>query len=780
MSETAHATYRAKLERTGPRSLSGYCYDAADLTVRIVIELRIDGVATAWTQADGFVDSLAEASIGDGRYGFSFILAPETVAGGGRAQIAVANTAVTPAPPLVLIPGGGTSARDEGAGWVRWVGGRQLSGWLTDQPDSRGAEVRVSLDGRLIVRAPADRWHHLQETGGARPVPGFDLHLPVAVADGTAKRIVVTDGAGRPLRGSPLTLVAFPDPLAVAVEQVHGPEAGPTRARAQLFGTLLPNSWPLADPAGWLRCYPAPTPAAAPPTALVIVGDEADAVDATLASLDQQPGLPWVAAALPSQDRIGFRPDDLGAFLSGEAEGCSALLAVPAGATFLPGAAVRLAAALAEAPDAPLIYGDISLGDASTGTLLAFPSFDYERWLEQGYGALAFGLPFAGAQEAVRAGADSLYRLANAPLDHEAARRDAVIHLPGIAARIPPLDLDAASAHLAAATRQHLGARAVTATVTAGRGSILPVARVSRAPASGRVSIIIPTRDRADLLERCLASIQPARDRHGCELLIVDNGSSDPATHALLAAVRAEGGRVLADPGPFNYAQLCNQAVEAVTGDVVLFLNNDVEMRGNSWLPEMLGRLAEPSVEAVGAVLRWPSGVVQHGGVVLGPGFSASHAFDDRFHDDPGYGDQLRVAHQPSAVTGACLLVRRASYRAVGGMDTVHFPVNFNDIDLCLKLGARGGRVVLTPHFAAVHLGSASRGSDRRPDQRARYARELAALRARWGDILRADPAYSPLLALSDNPYTALACPPRALQPRARQIGAGRHISKGL
>ncbi|MEG9529661.1 MAG: glycosyltransferase [Hyphomicrobiales bacterium] len=316
--------------------------------------------------------------------------------------------------------------------------------------------------------------------------------------------------------------------------------------------------------------------------------------------------------------------------------------------------------------------------------------------------------------------------------------------------------------------------------MTTGRGSILPAARVSRAPASGRVSIIIPTRDRADLLERCLASIRPARERHGCELLIVDNGSSDPVTRALLAAVRAEGGRVLADPGPFNYARLCNRAVEAVTGDVVLFLNNDVEMGGDGWLPEMLGRLADPSVEAVGAVLRWPSGVVQHGGVVLGPGFSASHAFDDRFQDDPGYGDLLRVAHQPSAVTGACLLVRRASYRAVGGMDTVHFPVNFNDIDLCLKLGARGGNVVLTPHLDAVHLGSASRGSDRRPDQRARYARELAALRARWGDVLQADPAYSPLLALSDNPYTALACPPRTLTPRERQIGAGRHIPNGL
>lgn len=780
MSEPTSATYRAKLERAGPRAITGYCYDANDLSARVIIELRIDGVATAWTQADAYVDSLAEAGVGDGRYGFSFILPPEATFGGGQAQITVANTALTPAPPLRLNPVNETRVRDEGAGFVRWVGGCQLSGWLTHQPNSHSGEVRVSLDGQLIARAPADRWHHLQETGGARPVPGFDLHLPATVADGTVKRLVVTDGGGRTLRGSPLTIVAFPDSLVAAVEQTYGPEAGPTRARAQLFETLLPNSCSLTDPAGWMQRYPMAGPDTAPPTALVIVGDDAAAVDQTLASLDAQPGLPWVAAALPSTDRIGFRTADLDAFLAGDAESCAALLAVPAGTTFLPGGAVRLAAALTEAPAAVLVYGDISLGDASAQTLLAFPSFDYERWLEQGYGALAFGVPIAGAQAAVRAGADSLYRLANAPLDGAIGQANNVLHLPGIAARIPTLDLDAASVHLASATRRHLGARAVKASVTAGRGSILPVAQVSRAPASGHVSIIIPTRDRADLLRRCLDSIRPSRERHGCELLIVDNGSSDPATHALLSAVRAEGGRVLTYPGPFNYARLCNRAVDAATGDFVLFLNNDVEMRGDGWLSELLGRLAEPITEAVGAVLRWPSGVVQHGGVVLGPGFSASHAFDDRFHGDPGYGDLLRAAWQPSAVTGACLLVRRSSYQAVGGMDAVHFPVNFNDIDLCLKLGARGGQVVLTPHLDAVHLGSASRGSDQRPDQRARYARELAALRARWGDVLLADPAYSPLLALSDNPFTALACPPRTLTPRTREISPGRPIPQGL
>lgn len=780
MLSPASNRYRAQLQQVGPRAITGYCFDAEQLSVRLVVELRIDGVGIAWTLADGFVDSLSEAGIGDGRYGFSFLLTPETVFNGGLAQLVVANTEVTPAAPLTLAPGTGNRMLDEGAGRVRWVGGRQLSGWLVAKPGAPVAEVRVTLDGRLIARAPADRWHHLQETGGARSVPGFDLHLPAAIADGTVKRVLVTDGTGRPLRGSPLTIVAFPDALTAAVESLCGPEVGLTRARADLFDKLVPNSWPLTDPVGWLKRYPSAGPPDASHTAVALIGDGAADVEQTLASLEAQLGLPWVAAALPSPDRLSFRADDLGAFLHGDARDCAALLAVPAGATFLPGAALRLAAALAEAPNAALIYGDISLGDAQAQTLLAFPSFDYERWLEQGYGALAFGMSIADARFAAQKGADSLYRLANAPLDSAAGRRDAVLHLPGITVQVPPLDLAAAGAHLAAATRQHLAARAVPAAVTPGQGSILPAARVSRTPGQERVSIIIPTRDRADLLERCLASIQPARERHGCELIVVDNGSSDPATHTLFAAVKANGGRILAEHGPFNYARLCNRAVEAARGDLVLFLNNDVEICGDRWLSELLGRLAEPTTEAVGAVLRWPSGVIQHGGVILGPGFSASHAFDDRFHGDPGYADLLRVAWQPSVVTGACLLMRRSSYRAVGGMDAVHFPINFNDVDLCLKLGARGGNIVITPHVEAVHLGSASRGSDHRPDQRARYGRELAALRARWGDVLEADPAYSPLLALSDNPYTALACPPRGQASRARQIGPGRHIPVGL
>src|SRR5262249_23034707 len=143
--------------------------------------------------------------------------------------------------------------------------------------------------------------------------------------------------------------------------------------------------------------------------------------------------------------------------------------------------------------------------------------------------------------------------------------------------------------------------------------------------------------------------------------------------------------------------------------DFLLFLNNDVKALDGSWLDEMRARLAEPNVGAVGALLAWPSGMVQHGGVVLGPSFAATHAFNDRTTDDPGYCDLLRVAHECSAVTAACLLTRRSDYHALGGMDEIYFPVSFSDVDYCLRLRAKSRRIVLTPHAHLIHFEPTSR-----------------------------------------------------------------------
>jgi GT2 family glycosyltransferase len=170
---------------------------------------------------------------------------------------------------------------------------------------------------------------------------------------------------------------------------------------------------------------------------------------------------------------------------------------------------------------------------------------------------------------------------------------------------------------------------------------------------------------------------------------------------------------------------------------------------------------------------------VQHGGTVLGPSFAAAHAFCERIQSDPGYADLLCVARECSAVTAACLLTRKKDYLDSGGMDELHFPVNFNDVDFCLKLRMRGRRIVFTPHARLYHYESASRGDDKNPDRAARFARELQNLRARWGEQLIADPYYSPVLSLDAVPFSALAWPPRlraartCLRPQPADIPQG-------
>nr|WP_284701124.1 glycosyltransferase family 2 protein [Rhodoplanes tepidamans] len=333
---------------------------------------------------------------------------------------------------------------------------------------------------------------------------------------------------------------------------------------------------------------------------------------------------------------------------------------------------------------------------------------------------------------------------------------------------------------LLAATTAHLRARGTRAEVTPGRGALLPCVHVIRKAAETDVTVIVPTRDRHDLLRRCLDSIAPAVARANGRILVLDNETSDPATLDYLAGLPSRHVAVMRITGPFNFARLNNIAVAASGGPHLCLLNDDVEARDADWLGEMLSRLADPTVGAVGALLSWPSGVVQHGGIVLGPAFRAAHAFHDRLDGDPGYGDLLRVAHDCSAVTAACLLTRRADWEAVGGMDEIAFPVNFNDVDYCLKLRAAGRRIVMTPHARLWHRESSSRGRDDRPDRAARYERELRMLRSRWGEALAADPFYSPVLSLDPVPYAALAWPPRDRRARTAQAPVPADMPDGF
>lgn len=263
-----------------------------------------------------------------------------------------------------------------------------------------------------------------------------------------------------------------------------------------------------------------------------------------------------------------------------------------------------------------------------------------------------------------------------------------------------------------------------------------------RAP---RLSVVIATRDRFDLLADCLASL-PRRD--DLEIVIVNNGGRAPQMTALLErAARERRAQVLDDPAPFNFSRLSNLGAAAARGATLIFLNDDVEARDDVWIDLMAGWAGRAEIGAVGAKLLYRDRRLQHAGVTLGLGGRAGHV--ERFlgADDPGYFGRLRTPHEVSAVTAACMAVEARKFAAVGGFDAVNLPVDLNDVDLCLRLAERGWGCVLEPRAQLIHHESASRGAD--VPAATRYRAEIAYFHHRWWRRLAADPYYHPALSLA-------------------------------
>jgi GT2 family glycosyltransferase len=281
------------------------------------------------------------------------------------------------------------------------------------------------------------------------------------------------------------------------------------------------------------------------------------------------------------------------------------------------------------------------------------------------------------------------------------------------------------------------------------------------------VSVVIPTRDQPALLRRAIAGLRERTVYPRLEIVVVDNQSVDPAARAYLAELAAEPDvRVVHYDAPFNFAAMNNLGAEHARGEVLTLLNNDVEPITPGWLEEMVTQALRPDVGAVGAMLYYPDDTIQHAGVILGLGTSgiAAHAYSHRPRGHVGQIGRALLAQTLSAVTAACLVIRRDVFRAVGGFDEEQFAIAYNDVDLCLRLRAKGYRTVWTPYAELYHVESASRGYEDTPEKRERFEREVEHMRRRWADVLERDPAYNPNLSLAGESF-GLAFPPRTGRP---------------
>jgi glycosyltransferase involved in cell wall biosynthesis len=275
------------------------------------------------------------------------------------------------------------------------------------------------------------------------------------------------------------------------------------------------------------------------------------------------------------------------------------------------------------------------------------------------------------------------------------------------------------------------------------------------------VTIIIPTKNSRNLLQTCVNSILSRTSYKNFELLIIDNGSDELESLKYLDSLRLMSGiTVIRDDDLFNFSRLNNLGVSASHGELVAMLNNDVEVISEDWLSELVSHALRPGIGAVGARLWYPNDTLQHGGITMGVGGVAAHAHRQMPKGHYGYFGRASLVHSFSAVTAACLLVRKDLYQQIGGLDEKNLPVAYNDVDFCLRLKEAGYRNIWTPFAELYHYESATRGTDEASFKRVRFANEREYMKKRWGAIISNDPAYSPNLTLNADDFS-LAWPPR-------------------
>ena len=436
------------------------------------------------------------------------------------------------------------------------------------------------------------------------------------------------------------------------------------------------------------------------------------------------------------------------------ARGDFALLPRP-GTVLRPHALTVLAAALDRFTDAELVYADEDRLEAGheSGAGRRDPAFK-PAWSPQRLLATNYlGDPCAIAMPLLRrAGLDGAF----APAGRhglmlrvtEGLAPCAIVHVAQVLSHASGAVPEAAAEERKAAIREALARRGVEARVMSDPRS--PHPRIGYvADDQPLVSLIVPTRDRAAMLRTAVNSIRAKTAYGSYEILVVDNGSVEDDTFKLFESWVGDGRvRVIRDDGSFNYPRLNNRAAAEARGALLGLVNNDVEVRDGSWLDEMVGLALQPGVGCVGAKLWYPDGRLQHGGVVVGVAGAAGHRHKRAARGARGQLDALATVNEVSAVTAACLVVKKSVYDEVGGMDEARFAVAYNDVDLCLKVAESGYRNLWTPFAELVHHESVSRGRDLGPRTAKRFSLETEQLKLRWGHRLLDDPYYSPNLTL--------------------------------
>lgn len=726
--------------------LTGWAINSQDPEQRVVIEIYVDGACVGVVRADQEQPADVE---GDGFHGFSFDIKGSWLGGAKQISARIANQGPWLAPAITLPATTPSTQLPPQASSVQ-SNGLCLKGWAYD-PANTGKEltIRARIGDNMVATALADR-----------PAPalvnsrdadhGFELNLPWALADGTTHEIIVETIEGFALTGSPITLCVRPEGLEANVRKVLEHQNSPSNesaedlllALAQQEDRRYPGSCGFDHYPQWHALFQQPAPIKSTPgkVFVLLLGDgNPEDEQRSRTSIAQQ--------RLPAEqiEVICPKVGDLVKTLKACSKDTAVFVPLMRGDRLAPHALDTLLSNLAE-QQADWGYADCDQDSPNAERSNPWFKPAWDATLFESMDLITPGGAFTNA--ALSKALATLKPKTNAKANWPqllkaiaATSTNKVLHIP-----------------------QVLYHRSATA-------SAMPTAQTPSWPAPEQwptVSLIIPTRDQLHHLKPCIHGLLNNTSYPNLELIVVDNDSHEPDTLAYLKDIKKQGVTVLRYPKAFNYAAINNWAVEQANGEVIGLINNDITIIEPNWLKTMVTQLCRPNVGAVGAKLLWPNGMVQHGGVVVGTLGLAAHTGNNLYQDDPGYLNFNQVTREQSAVTAACLLVRKADYQAHNGLDADKFPVTFNDVDFCLRLRQTGKTIVWAADAVLTHAESASRGKEDRPDKKERARREQAHFIKTWHAHMTADRYYHPALAndFLNGPYGALACPPGPLNTR--------------
>ena len=751
----------------------GWAMDLADTRHTVAVELIADGQPIALVSACG-CDAALPADVQG--HVFRKLLPESVLRHTHRLSARVANRGLVLGPPLS--PSAYfANAEPPRTAWVSHQGGLRVHGVLVERTasDAGQPKVRFRVDGDWLDWEVADQpdpeW---LEAGMDERHPAFDVSLPIRYADGRPHLVQVYSRDGSELPGSPITVLQFPraprawlHSLDIALN-----DRNVLDALLELHEKRSPQSLDWSAYPAWKQRFGTSRAPSSAQHVLIVVGPSAGwtLAQPTLASIVAQSHDNWRALVwTPAGEPLPEPPDARIAFVRAGAWSKTLRAAVSTAENI-----ASLEMADSWQPDllrhalwrlkdgADLTYCDAD--DHSGGPPWFKPDWCPDTFVQ--LPMLDHGFVFKA-----RRVKKHLATLSPCPLDWPWQ----VLAMPGPLPRV---------AHIAHPLHSRGDGKAASTPRTVmplpGRPDVAALAAATFAvqwreasgdgphpvhwpdpPAWPTVCLIVPTRDAVSMLKQCIDSLRQT-DYAALTICVVDNQSSEPATLDYLSQLAQSGIQVLTWPYPFNFSGINNLAVASVKAEVVGLINNDVRALDAGWLKALVRQLMRPGVAAVGAKLLWPNRMVQHLGVSLGLHGLAGHSGNQWMDSDAGYHHLNRITRTVSAVTAACLLLRRDDYLAVGGMDDNAFPVNFNDVDLCLRLVEKVGRVVVTPDAVLEHAESATRGRDESPDQRARLAREYARLSERWASVIAQDPYYNSNLNLDRYSYDSLAFPPRS------------------